>query len=69
MGFYFSRVFKNCITGKYEEILVNTFQFVKYRVILQQTMIFQIWMINMVALTLTRNVPNIVIYFHYIYIY
>jgi hypothetical protein len=36
MGFYFSRVFKNCITGKYEEISVNTFHFVKYRVILQQ---------------------------------
>jgi hypothetical protein len=40
MEFYFSRVFKNCITGKYEEILVNTFHFVKYRVILQQNQYF-----------------------------
>jgi hypothetical protein len=31
---------KHCITGKYEEILVNTFHFVKYRVILQQNQYF-----------------------------
>jgi hypothetical protein len=42
MEFYFSHVFKNCITGKYEEILVNTFHFVKYRVILQQNQYF-VW--------------------------
>jgi hypothetical protein len=39
-GILLFRVFKNCITGKYEEILVNTFHFVKYRVILQQNQYF-----------------------------
>jgi hypothetical protein len=38
--FFSSRFFKNCITGKYEEILVNAFHFVKYRVILQQNQYF-----------------------------
>jgi hypothetical protein len=31
-GILLFRVFKNCIIGKYEEILVNTFHSVKYRV-------------------------------------
>jgi hypothetical protein len=39
-GILLFRVFKNCITGKYEEILVNTFHFVKYRVIQQQNQVY-----------------------------
>jgi hypothetical protein len=39
-GILLFRVFKNCIIGKYEEILVNTFHSVKYRVILQQNQYF-----------------------------